>query len=90
VNNPLINYWKFEVIYLFSIGISSSSIYFKKNSPPSNGSCSIDPLNGTTRTLFNISCSNWFNENEIKDYSVYGLILFSFSQKRNSFYFSLE
>jgi hypothetical protein len=76
LNNPSINYWKFEVIYLFSIGISSSSIYFKKNSPPENGTCSINPRNGTTTTLFYISCSNWFDENQIKDYSVYGFTFY--------------
>ena len=76
--NPSINYFKFEVIYKFQIEIGSSSIYFKKNSPPSNGSCSIDPLNGTTTSLFNIFCSNWFDENGIKDYLLYSLFLFSF------------
>jgi hypothetical protein len=28
-------------------------------------------LNGTTTTLFTISCSNWFDEDNIKDYLVY-------------------
>jgi len=42
------------------------------NRPPSNGSCSISPHNGTTTTtLFTISCHNWFDEDEIKDYSLY-------------------
>ncbi len=64
------------------MGISSSSINFKKNSPPSNGSCSINPLNGTTTTVFTISCLNWFDENGIKDYSLYSkriMIGFSFT-----------
>ncbi|CAF1688849.1 unnamed protein product [Adineta ricciae] len=29
------------------------------------------PFNGTTNTLFTISCPNWFDENGIKDYSLY-------------------
>jgi hypothetical protein len=43
------------------------------NQPPSNGSCSINPLNGTTTTLFTISCPNWFDEDGVKDYSLYGI-----------------
>lgn len=66
------------MIYLFSNGISLSSIQFKKLPPSSllNGDCSISPQNGTTKTLFNINCSNWFNENDIQDYSIYGLMFF--------------
>ncbi len=60
---------------------------FKKNSPPSNGNCSINPFNGTTTTLFNISCSNWFDENGIKDYSFYGFFFFSFLTKKFFFLF---
>ena len=81
VKNPLINYWKFEVIYLFSTGISLSSIHFNKSPSLLNGNCSINPLNGTTKTLFYISCSNWFNENDIQDYSFYGLMFIFFSVK---------
>jgi hypothetical protein len=90
VTNPSINYWKFEVIYRFEMGISSSSINFKKNSPPSNGNCSINPLNGTTTTLFNISCSNWFDENGIKDYSFYGFIFYLFIRMIVFLIFSLD
>ena len=31
----------------------------------------ISPSNGTTTTLFQISCPNWFDEDGIKDYSLY-------------------
>ena len=44
------------------------------NSPPRNGSCSISPSNGTTLTLFSVSCPDWFDEDGIKDYSLYRLI----------------
>ncbi|CAF1362531.1 unnamed protein product [Adineta ricciae] len=62
--------WKFEVIYTFVSETSISSLNFVTNQSPSNGSCSINPLHGTTTTLFNISCSDWFDDNGIKDYSV--------------------
>ena len=74
--NSAIEYWRFEVLYQFQQGQSASSMYFKINQRPSNGSCSITPLNGTITTLFTIVCSNWSDENEIKDYSFYGFFLF--------------
>jgi hypothetical protein len=81
LDNPQVLYWRFEVIYSFPIGTSSSALNFVLNQPPQNGSCSIYPLNGTTNTLFTISCSNWFDEDGIEDYSIYtsqeNLIAFS-------------
>ena len=70
LNNPQIEYWRFEVIYSFTSESSSSSISFVLNQPPCNGTCSISPRNGTTSTLFNISCPNWFDPDGIKDYSI--------------------
>lgn len=55
---------------------SSSAINFIINRPPSNGSCSITPLNGTTTTLFTVFCSNWSDQDGIKDYSIYSLFYF--------------
>jgi hypothetical protein len=43
------------------------------NEEPKNGFCSINPSNGTMFTLFTINCSNWFDRDEIKDFTVYGL-----------------
>lgn len=74
--NSKIEYWRFEVIYQFDKNQSLSSMYFHINQRPANGSCSITPLNGTVTSLFTITCSNWFDENQIKDYSFYGLFLF--------------
>ncbi|CAF1261744.1 unnamed protein product [Adineta steineri] len=71
IDNPQITYWRFEVVYSFSSTISTSALNFFINQPPVNGSCFINPLNGTTSTLFNISCPNWFDEDDIKDYSFY-------------------
>jgi hypothetical protein len=79
LTNSQINLWRFEVIYSFLLETSSSALNFIINQPPENGSCSINPLNGTTNTLFTISCLNWLDENGIEDYSLY-------SQSR---YFSL-
>ena len=70
--NSKISYWRFEVMYFFSSENSSSALNFIINQPPHDGSCSIDPLNGTTSTLFTIICSAWVDEDGIKDYSFYG------------------
>jgi len=77
LSNPQINLWQFEVAYTFSSDTSLSSIIFVINQPPYNGSCSISPLNGTTSTLFDISCCNWFDEDGMTDYSVYGVLISS-------------
>jgi hypothetical protein len=53
-----------------SVGLSNFII----NSPPINGSCVIYPLNGTTSTLFTITCLNWFDSDGIKDYSFYSML----------------
>ena len=66
-----IKYWRFEVVYSFKSIYSMGLSYFIRNSPPENGTCTINPLNGTTTTIFTIICSNWFDLNGIKDYSFY-------------------
>ncbi|CAF3980867.1 unnamed protein product, partial [Adineta steineri] len=71
LNNPQIMYWQFEVMYSFSSDTSSSALSFIINQPPTNGSCSISPLNGTTSTSFTISCPDWFDKDGIQDYSLY-------------------
>lgn len=76
LDNSEIEYWRFEVVYSFSSEISSSALNFVLNQPPSNGSCMINPLNGTTSTLFNISCRNWSDQDDIKDYSFYSQTFF--------------
>ena len=73
LQNSRTEYWSFEAVYSFVSGIASSAINFRINQPPRNGSCSINPLNGTTSTLFTISCWNWFDEHGIQDYSLYGM-----------------
>lgn len=70
--NPQIHLWRFEVVYTFISETSSSALNIVINQPPYNGSCSINPLNGTTSTLFDISCHDWVDEDGIEDYSFYG------------------
>ncbi len=69
--NKEINLWRFEVVYTFSFETSSSALNFIINKSPYNGSCSINPRNGTTNILFTITCSDWFDDDNIKDYSLY-------------------
>lgn len=75
LNNPQINLWRFEIIYTLSSGTSGSTINFIINQLPKDGYCLIDPSNGTTTTLFTVSCPNWFDEDGIKDYSIYGMFI---------------
>ncbi|UJR18997.1 hypothetical protein I4U23_022127 [Adineta vaga] len=72
LSNPEIELWRFEVIYTFSNQTSISSLNFRINQPPSDGSCFIDPLNGTASSLFTVSCKDYVDADGIKDYTVYG------------------
>ncbi|CAF4139161.1 unnamed protein product, partial [Adineta steineri] len=71
LNNLQISLWRFEVVYTFQSAISTSALNFIINQPPANGSCSINPLDGTMTTLFNITCPNWYDVDGIQDYSLY-------------------
>jgi len=51
----------------------SASILFIVNFPPRNGLCDISPKNGTTYTLFSISCWNWMDTDGYLDaFAYYG------------------
>lgn len=71
--NSQIEHWRFEVIYSIGSDSTSSSFDVRINRGPTNGNCSIEPKNGTSLTMFNVSCWNWFDADGIKDYSVFGL-----------------
>ncbi|CAF1460939.1 unnamed protein product [Adineta steineri] len=71
LNNLQISLWRFEVVYTFQSAISTSALNFIINQPPANGSCSINPLDGTITTLFTIECPNWYDVDGIQDYSLY-------------------
>ena len=79
LSNPQLNLWRFEVVYTFQSETSISSLNFQLNQSPSNGSCSIIPFNGTTSSLFDIQCSNWFDDDGIKDYAIYGMWRFDWN-----------
>ncbi|CAF1452778.1 unnamed protein product [Adineta ricciae] len=85
--NPQVSLWRFEVVYQFLFESSASTLNFVINQAPSNGSCSISPLNGATTTLFTVACPDWFDEDGIKDYSLYYWT--SDSTKRSMIAFSL-
>ena len=57
--------------------ISQEEFDIQINEPPKHGNCSIKPLNGTMLTLFTINCSQWYDEDQIKDWTFSGLFLFS-------------
>lgn len=75
-NNPSVTYWKFESIYTVTkvdgIASGTGSVRFFMNTPPSNGTCTIDRTNGTTLTRFRITCANWADSDGIGGYTVYG------------------
>lgn len=51
------------------------AVRFVINSAPQNGTCSIDQNNGTTSTVFRLTCSNWIDTDGIKDYTFYGIFI---------------
>ncbi|UJR07020.1 hypothetical protein I4U23_011308 [Adineta vaga] len=59
-------------------GCGQNTFDIQLNDQPKNGFGSIEPLKGTILTLFTINCTNWFDQDEIKDYLIYGI-----SFKRN-------
>ncbi|CAF4244540.1 unnamed protein product, partial [Adineta steineri] len=78
LNNLQISMWRFEVVYTFVSETSTSALNFIINQPPSNGSCSINPLNGTMTTLFTMVCPDWYDVDGIQDYSLYGMLSFHY------------
>lgn len=83
--------WHFHAFYLFNTEQAKGTITLNVNQPPRNGSCSMDPKNGTISTLFSVSCRNWYDDDDIKDYSIYGRILMTkVHRKINVSLFSLE
>ena len=74
--------WKMELsvtvlTYTYQNLTGDSSILFYVNFPPLNGTCDIEPKNGTTNDIFNIECDNWSDgEGNIASYSYYGKKLY--------------
>ena len=90
LNNPQIDLWQFKVVYRFSSESGSSAMNFATNKAPSNGSCVMDPALGVTTTVFTVSCLNWFDENGIKDYSLYSMKIFHIENEFQLNNFSLD
>jgi hypothetical protein len=60
-----------------------SSILFYVNRPPLNGTCDIQPKNGSTNDLFFISCEKWSDgEGIVTSYSYYGKKIIFFTPGR--------
>ncbi|CAF1412544.1 unnamed protein product [Adineta ricciae] len=71
LTHPQVALWRFETVYSSVNDTTSSSLIFRINQPPDNGFCSIDPLNGTINSIFTVSCSQWFDSDDIRDYALY-------------------
>ena len=76
---PNQNYWKVKMTthlltFTFKENTSSeSSIYFHVNHSPWNGTCDINPRNGSTQDVFKISCDFWLDiDGNILTYAYYG------------------
>lgn len=70
------NVWKVELNTFFPIQnvSASASVVFLVNFPPKNGSCSMNYNNGSTDTLFSISCLNWIDsDGNVDSLAYYGL-----------------
>jgi len=90
LSNKQINLWRFEVIYTFPLETSLSALNFIINQSPYNGSCQIIPQYGTINTLFTITCPHWFDDDNIKDYSLYGMFKDFFNLINNFCLISLD
>ena len=78
-SHPHIDFWRFEVVHEFASETSTSVMNFKVNRSPQNGSCGVQPLKGTTSTVFTIACTQWQDDDGIQDYTFY-----SASSKRSA------
>jgi hypothetical protein len=78
-SSPSVQYWKFEASYTVttsnSVATGVGAVRFSINSPPANGTCTINQNNGTTITPFQITCSNWMDSDGVKDYTFYGMLI---------------
>ena len=70
--------WKIQlnvdVVYSNQSYTGSTSMQIYVNYPPQPGICNINPTNGTTSTLFQLSCSGWTGT--VTSYNFYGINYF--------------
>ena len=67
--------WQIELtVFITSRNVSGfSSVIMQVNFPPMSGICNINPLSGTTNTLFTINCINWIDpDGSLVSFSYYG------------------
>jgi hypothetical protein len=67
--------WKIDLEVHISIRNVSgkSAMLFSVNFPPRLGNCTVNPENGTTKTLFEIKCANWIDkEGKVLNFAFYG------------------
>ena len=70
--------WKIELEVLVESSLKStlfgsSAIIVYVNQPPDHGSCTCYPRNGTSNTLYTLSCDGWLDsDGSVAKYSFYG------------------
>jgi hypothetical protein len=72
------SFWKIQ-LSSYSNGYiqpGNSSIVFFVNYPPKNGTCNVNPINGTTSVDFTIVCQNWIDPDGVSKYVYYGTLFF--------------
>ena len=78
-NNSAIIFWKIELeITLNYVATGVSSLVFRVNQLPSNGSCTVRPTSGQIlTTLFQITCTNWEDpDGSIERYEYFGKLIY--------------
>lgn len=81
MNNPQQVIWMVELnLFISSRNVSgSSSIILYVNFPPISGICNINPLWGTTETVFTLSCFGWLDpDGFLISYAYYGILYAQF------------
>ena len=77
-------YWKVQmtstlITYSRSNLTGFSSVLFYVNFSPLNGTCDINPKNGSTNDLFNIDCNHWADsDGNVVSFSYFGNIFLLF------------
>ena len=74
--------WKFElVITVVALNKSQyTSLVAYINQPPVPGMCGMNPINGTTSTIFTIFCADWSdNDGGLTNYTFYGMMLYKYN-----------
>ena len=75
LSNPLVLFWKVEFRATVNESVfGTSSIIFKTNQVPYNGSCSVDKSDGISLSdYFTLRCENWIDsDGTIQSYEFFG------------------